>query len=178
MKKWVGLIAVAILVVGGYFIASPYLAASALKTAAIEGDGDSLETSVDFPAVRESLKSQMTIALNEKMQNDPEMSANPFSGLAMLMVPKIVDQAIDVYVTPEGLAQLAQGKKPKADNAPASDGTSTEFEYEWVSIDRFRVTPKTVDGESTPPSLLFERRGFSDWKLIRLELPDDMFDEA
>lgn len=76
MKKLIGLAVAALLVGGGAYAGSPYLAASNLKDAAISGDADQLESQVDFPAVRESLKSQISAALTQKMNSDPGMKDN------------------------------------------------------------------------------------------------------
>ena len=56
------------------YLASPFLAVRQFRNAALAADVDGLDATVDFPAVRESLKSQITVALTAKMANDPEPS--------------------------------------------------------------------------------------------------------
>ena len=109
MKKSAIIAIMSVIIVGlvGIYFGSPYLAARNLKNAAIEADPDELETSVDFPSVRESLKSQLNVAMMTEMQNDPEMKDNPFAGLGAM-----VDRMIDAYVTPDGLAAMVRGQKP------------------------------------------------------------------
>ena len=57
----------------GLYLGSPYLAVRSFKDAARSADVHKLEAAVDFPAVRENLKSQMSIALMPEMINDPQM---------------------------------------------------------------------------------------------------------
>src|SRR5262249_39440932 len=119
MKKRVSLAVAAVLVLAGVYFGSPYLAARSLKQAAVSGDADRLDAAVDFPAVRESLKSQMSAALMKKMAADPEMKGNPLAGLGMMLMPAIIDKAVDAYVTSDGLAALVRGAKPsEAKGAP------------------------------------------------------------
>jgi hypothetical protein len=177
MKKLV-LVAVAALIIGvGAYAGSPYLAASNLKAAAVKGDADQIEANVDFPAVRDSLKSQMSAAMMQKLNSDPEMKDNPFAGLGMMMMPAIVDRAVDAYVTPDGLAAVIRGSKPN--DAKGSDGSTTpniEYDYEWVSSDRFRVNLTNIQKQQSGLALVFERRGVVSWKLIKVDLDDSFFE--
>ncbi len=172
-KKWIfGILAIAV-IVGGIYFGSPYLAARNLKQAAVSGNADTLEAAVDFPAVRESLKSQLNAQLMAKMQNDPEMKNNPFAGIGMMMIPAIIDKALDAYVTPHGIAALARGEKKPG--AAVKGNENVEYDYAYVGLDRFRVKVRNKDRNDKPLGLLFERRGFAGWKLIRVEFPEDVF---
>jgi hypothetical protein len=142
-----------------------------------------LDAAVDFPAVRESLKGQLTTALTQKMNNDPEMKANPFAGLGMILMPTIVGRMIDGMVTPDGLAAMARRGKVEAakagGQAKASVDPDVDYSYDYRGLDRFAVTvasKQTKAGEA--PRFVFERRGLFSWKMIRLEIPDAIFDEG
>lgn len=176
MRKWIA-VAVALLVIaGGIYLGSPYYAVYSLRNAALEADTDKLEASVDFPAVRESLKSQMSAAMMTKMQNDPEMRDNPFAGLGAMMMPAIIDRMVDSFVTPDGIAAMMRGQKP-ADRSAAQANPDIESRTEYVSLDRFRVRLHNKKLNEDGPSFLLERRGFATWKLIKLELPADLLDD-
>nr|WP_298898464.1 DUF2939 domain-containing protein [uncultured Altererythrobacter sp.] len=175
MKKRILLSVIVVLIVGTFYFGSPYWAAYSLKNAAVEGDKDALEELVDFASVREGLKSQMTLALTDAMQNDPEMANNPFAGLGMMLVPAIVEKAVDVYVTSDGITKLSQGKRPT--EADEAENPEPNYSFDWVSIDRIRVTPELGEEKADPPSFLFERKSIFSWKLIKIELSDAMFDE-
>lgn len=171
MKKLVAGAVGAFLIAGGAYAGSPYLAASNLKDAAISGDADQLEAKVDFPAVRESLKSQFSAALMQKMNSDPDMKDNPFAGLGMMMIPAIVDKAVDAYVTPDGLSAMVRGSKPdEAKSQPAAENPNIEYAYEWVNADRFRVKMTNTKTKEAGPTLVFERNGFVSWKLVKVDI--------
>jgi hypothetical protein len=176
LKKYFALAAAVLAIVGAFYFGSPYWTASNFRDTITSGNVDDIEQTVDFPSVRESLKSQMNLALTEKMQNDPEMQNNPFAGLGMMLMPAIVEKAVDAYVTPEGLAKLAQGKAIGDETPTEGADGELEFQTEWVGLDRFRVTIEGEEAEDTGAGLLFERKGFADWKLIKLELPDSAFE--
>ena len=161
----------------GIYLASPYWAVYNFKQAATSADADKLEGTVDFSAVRESLKSQMTAALMKKMADDPAMKDNPFAGLGALMMPTIVEKMVDSFVTPAGISSLAKGNKP-SDSSVATEPNEENISYtnEYVSLDRFRVRLFNKKQRRAGPSLLFERRGIVSWKMVRVELPADLLD--
>lgn len=185
-KKLIGVAAalVALLLVGGY-LGSPYLAMKGLRDAAIAKDRDQLEARVDFPAVRESLKAQLNALMMREMQKAPEAKDNPFAGLVALIVPAIVDRAIDAYVTPEGMVALSQGDRPQvkatglapsdvsAPAMPAPEEPATRARY--VNLGTFQVATrdksKPASGEAV---FVFRRKGLFAWRLVRIDLPKDL----
>jgi len=175
MKKWIVASAALLALVSGVYFGSPYYAIHSLRSAALEADTDKLEANVDFPAVRESLKSQLSAAMMTKMQNDPEMRDNPFVGLGAMMMPAIVDRMVDAFVTPDGIAAAIRGQKPTEVNK-VEDNPKIENRSEYVNLDRFRGRLRNTALNADGPSLLLERRGFASWKLIKLEVPSDLFD--
>ena len=58
-KKLIGALIAIVVVICGYLYASPYLAINNIKKAAEAGDTEKLSTYIDYPSVRESLKSQV-----------------------------------------------------------------------------------------------------------------------
>ena len=85
MKRRTWLIVVAALALFALaYVGSPFWAARQFKQAALSADVDRIEKAVDFPAVRKSLKAQLTPALTQTMQSDPDLRANPFTGLARI----------------------------------------------------------------------------------------------
>lgn len=171
-KKWVAVAAgLALLFVAAYF-GSPYWALRNLKAAAASGDVDRIEAAVDFPAVRESLKSQLTVALTEKLDEDRD--DNPFKGIGTLLMPTIVQRAVDAFVTPDGIASIVKrGQLEKSQaKAPKADLT---YDYNWRSLDRFGITIHAKDVPAArAPMIVLERRGLFTWKMIRLQVPKDM----
>lgn len=174
----------AILTVSVIFLAayagSPFLAARDFIAAARSGDADKLEASVDFPSVRETLKSQLNAKITQKALTDPEANGSLFAGLSMMFGPAIVDKMVDAYVTPDGMAALLGGNRVSLDKAykPSPETTDVDYSYEYISLDRFRVKAHAKDKpESSMASLVWERRGLFTWKLVRFDLPQTIFDD-
>ena len=177
MKKSiiVGFIVIAAAVLG-FYVGSPYLASNDLKSAAASGDSDQLDAAVDFPAVRESLKSQLNAALMIKMQNDAEMQNNPFAGLATMMIPAMVEKAVDAFVTPDGIAAMVRGQKPNA-TVSATKKPEAEYTTSYINLDRFKVTVQNAETSENGPALIFERKGLFAWELVKIELPPNFMDQ-
>ncbi|WP_423141388.1 DUF2939 domain-containing protein [Parablastomonas sp. CN1-191] len=187
--RWLILVAAIVLLAAGVFAAAPYRAAHNLQAAAQAGDRDRLDAAVDFPAVRDNLKSDLGAALTRSLASDPQLKDNPFAGIAALIVPAVVDRGVDAYVTPAAIAALAKGQKPAAaaPAAPAPAGGAParpapaataapriKAHYDWLSLDRFRVRIENAATPAPGPAFLFERRGLITWKLVRIELPADL----
>ena len=174
MKKWIiAALVIVLLILGGIYVGSPYYAIRSLRSAAVEANTDKLEASVDFPSVRDSLKSQLSVAMAKKIEADPEIRDNPFAGLGKLMMPAIVNGIVDTFVTPDGIAAMIRGQKP-TEKAKLETNPDIQSSTEYVGLDRFRVRLRNVRLNEDGPSLLFERRGFASWKLIKLELPEKL----
>ncbi len=176
MKKWIGLAFAAVLLIGAVYFGSPYWAARSLKEAALAADADKLDTSVDFPAVRESLKAQISAAMIRKMNSDPDLKGNPFAGIGLLMMPTIVDRLVDTFVTSDGLSALIRGNKPaEGADVERTENPDIDYDYQWVSADRFRVRLSKKSTGEQGPAFVLDRRGFVSWKLVKLELPESLF---
>lgn len=177
-RKWLAGLAAMIVFFAVAYVGSPFWAARQFKNAAFSADVDRLDAAVDFPAVRESLKSQMTVALTTKMQNDPEMRSNPFSGLGMLMMPAIIGKMVDGFVTPEGMSALMKRGRMERGGSEVKANPDVHYNYDYRNLDRFAVTVTPPDAKSgETPKFVFERRGLFSWKLIRIEIPEKVFSE-
>lgn len=160
----------------GVYGGSAYLAANNVEKSAKAGDAAALDELVDFPSVREGLKSQMNAAMMAKMQNDPEMANNPFAGLGMMLAPAIIERAVDAYVTPDGIAAIVRGQRlndPTKPPAESSENPDVEYESEWVNLDTFKVTARKKSSGEEGPSFIFKREGFASWTLKKIQLPDE-----
>ncbi len=162
-----------VLLLGGYF-ASPYLAVVGLVNAVRANDKDGLEERVDFPAVREHLKAEITASLVAKFRDDPEMQANPFAGLGLALVPMMADKTVDALVTPEGLTHLLAQDQNPSDRKPVF-GLPKDAGY--VTLDRFRVRAPAGKSKTRIIELILRRQGLFHWTLTRIELPKDFLEE-
>lgn len=165
MKKPALLLVLFLALLGGYFVATPYLALRGLGQALDSGDQTALEAHVDFPGLRQNLKDQLSAAFAQKMGEDS--SDNPLAAFAATLAGAFMDPVIDALVTPAGMAQLLSGqKKENAENNDTFAQADTAFE----SLSVFRVTLHQADGDKL--DLFLRREGLS-WKLYRIDLPLD-----
>jgi hypothetical protein len=191
-KLWLVLAVLVLAAALTAYFASPIFAFRSLAEAAETGDEAKLERMVDFPAVREDLKIQLKDRLIGALQQDQALASGPFGQLGALLGPSIVDQVVDVAVTPQGVAAMVRsGRAPLSDMVPtpppaavaepvpapapapdtADDGRETSFAYQGVN--RFRATTTTPEAPDAPLGWVLERRGLIAWKLVRIELPPE-----
>ncbi|ENZ83817.1 MULTISPECIES: DUF2939 domain-containing protein [Caulobacter] len=179
-----------LLLVAAYF-ASPFLALRNLTSAARAGDRDRLEQAVDFPAVRESLKSQLKAAMLQSFSKDESLRDNPFAAFGQMLVVGLVDKAVDAYATPDAIATMvATSRAPKPNKAEPPDQSDTtppptateskakstiETHAAYTDLDHFRVTyHDRKDPDAAEIGLVLERRGVFAWKLTRIDLPANL----
>lgn len=173
-KFWIVAIVVAGLIgIGGWYWASPLYAMSQLRDAAISGDAEELEERIDFPKVRESVKSQMRAVMAAELTK-PEMKDNPFGALGAMMAMGMIDGLVDGIVTPEGMAaMIEQGKMQRPNEAAQENAAAAKKPVEWnvqrEGLDSFTASPVVASGEKAP-SITFERHGLG-WKLANIRIP-------
>lgn len=158
MKRWlVALLVLVLLAAGGWAWGSPYYTLWQMKRAAEARDVDALTSHVDFPAVRTSVKAQ----LSERMHGEGG------GVLGALVRAGIADTVVDAAVSPAGMrvifaaAPLAETERPSTIKLKAS-----EMRYSRTAFDRFHLT--RGDGAS----LEFRLQGLA-WKLTDIRLPPD-----
>jgi hypothetical protein len=136
------------------FLTAPWFAFRALREAAQAGDRQALAELVDYPAVRASLKPQLTPAAAPAPPADPWR--DPVGAIRRMIEPmRPVPPAVDRHMTPEGLYALTAD----ASGGPALPG----LDY-WG--------PRRVRFEVDGATLTFRRRGLFTWKLTHVGLPE------
>jgi len=150
MKRALQVAATVFIVIGVYFALSPYLALRGLRSALYSGDSVVLEDRVDFPRLRENLKAQLNVAMLKNLNS--ELSANPFSALALGLASKLVEGMVDSFVTPAGIASLARGERPDTGSIAPTSSSSTKEPFANArvtreALDRFSVWVPNDKGE-------------------------------
>jgi hypothetical protein len=149
----------ALLVVAATSFASPWWTLQRLQSAVAHRDADAVSAQVDFPALRESVKSQVIAS----------MKGNSSLGTSFAMM--LVNPIVDMVASPRGVAiMLEQGRIKFPKLAPhASDASVAperpHYAVNYRSWDRFAV--KTQDGD-----FIFRRAGLWSWKLAGIETAD------
>lgn len=180
MKKIISLIVLVLIALGGYFYATPYLAISNLGKAVKEGNTTKVSEYVDYDHLRQNINRQLKIVVTEKMMNDPELNNNPFAGLALAMVTKIVDEATDTLVSPEGMSAMLDGKKPSNSTGGESNSESSSDKTPWEKAEKgydgydwFVVSVLSAEGYKV--DFKFRRQGLTGWKLSEIKFPSEFF---
>ena len=175
MKKWIALALVALLALGAYVAAGPYLTVRAIRHAVQAQDPAALAREVDFPLLRASLKAQMEDRLLRRA--GMEAQADPIGAFGLSLASGAIDGAVDLMVTPSGLAALMEGRAvwrrvaggmsgDGGADAPREPLHDAAYRYESAS----RVTATVRDGDGDPYVFVLHRDGLR-WKLADIRLP-------
>lgn len=157
-----------------WYFASPAYALSQLRDAAESGDKAQLEERIDFPKVKESLKSQFSALMMKEVAKAKEEEGGGFAAFGAMMAMAMIQPMIDGLVTPEAMSNMIkEGKLKRAkEAAPAPAAKPVDWSIDRDGLDRFRAIPTAEKGEE-PPALVFERHGLG-WKLADIDLPDEL----
>jgi hypothetical protein len=191
-------IAVVVVLVIVLSYASPYLILNRLHDAVQARDSQTIDRYVDYPALRVSLKQQVTQMLSRRV--DTQKLQHPLAALGALVGMALVNPLVDAYATPDGVAALLAGMPPKGDpgevppsagdqpsedqapqqqapsvasSAPAgaqSAAPRAKGSAGYRDVNTFAVT-YARGGDSLPYSVIFHRRGWFSWQLDAVELP-------
>ncbi|HTI66180.1 MAG TPA: DUF2939 domain-containing protein [Caulobacteraceae bacterium] len=190
-RFWAGLAVFAVLAAVAWYVLSPFQAFADLAEAGRTGDRGRLEALVDFPAVRDGLKTQLNTRLSTALSSDRALSDGPFGALGALLGPTVVDQVVDAAVTPDGVAAIIRsGRAPLSDvtggktalppppdtapppppGAPPARAKPPGARFAYADLNHVRATTVSSDSAHAPLTWVLERRGLG-WKLVRIELP-------
>jgi len=181
------LFAVVVLVLA-WFFATPYLTFRSLKSAAEARDAAALMRHIDFPALKQSLRSNLRLKLTEslgQMHNDNPYG-NVLGAAGAEQLVKFADPLLDAAITPEVVTALMQGNTGKAnpDKKGGSLATpfeqlsgvrSTEGEMVWSAryqdFDTFALTLRQKESDKEWVTFLMKRHGLASWKVSGVRFP-------
>lgn len=179
-KLLTSLVLAVVVLVAAAWAAAPVFAGQALIRAAKAGDARKLETLVDFPALRASLKEELNQELMARMGRDPRVADSGLGGLGLLLAPMILSGAVDTVVTPEVLAQMvttAEAPDPTrsgpAEPADHADDKDIHQAWGYRDLNHFAVTLTDRDQPNQHLALILERRGVFSWKLAAVDLQSE-----
>jgi hypothetical protein len=109
MKKLVGLIILGLL---GFYVGWPAWSGYRISTAVAGKDAATLATKVDFPAVRESMRPVVSVAVERELDAQMKQAGGAFGNLLggdlkKQMLPQLVDGVLTTLVTPENVIRIA-----------------------------------------------------------------------
>lgn len=157
---------------------APVLTAQALIRAAKAGDAGAIEKLVDFPSLRDSLKSELNTELMARMSRDPRVAESGLGGLGMMLAPMILSGAVDAVVTPRVVAHMVTTaeapdptRRPKPEPAEGrAEGRDIHQAWGYRGLNEFAVTLTDRDRPDDHLALILERRGLFQWKLAAVDL--------
>lgn len=161
------LFVIALIAGAGWVYAGPHLALRKLQRAADAGDTRALNELVDFPALRGSVKENVSGSVSRELSDRTGLPG--VGALGGYLAGRVVNPVVDAAVTPAGVAALASGRLPTEgggrdgeDRRTLPEGLKRKFGYEGMG--RFEV--RYVDRESGAErlALIMSREGL-DWKL-------------
>lgn len=165
--------------VGSY--ASPYLTMHEMRSAIVDNDADAFSSYVDYPALRENLRAQMMVALQQKAADDPEIQGNGGAALGMAMAAGVVNEVIDVFITPSSVMKMVSKGQPRsaarttqpADSTSADSSSSHQKDYSVRYRNWSTVVATANENGPEPIAFIFKRDGLWSWKLTGIKLPLD-----
>lgn len=152
----------------------PFLTLYSIKESIEEKDSSKLSQNIYFPELRSNLKNQINLSLSDRINK--KLNDNPLRFLAEGLADIVVDETLDVFLTPDGLGRLIDGEDPSSiirnNKKLDTDGEGIEvlesIEFKYQSMNRFIVLIETVNKKQI--ILHLDRFGIK-WKLVNVILP-------
>ena len=131
MPKWISMI-----IIGGFAVgltiwfASPYSAVHGIEKAMAINNANALSEHVDYDALRANLKLRFSSYLSES--SNPNMPGI-FKQAISTQLSGIIGAAVDVYVTPDMLDRVMQGRGlgVEGNTSPNPQSTSKSWNLRW-----------------------------------------------
>ncbi|WAT18740.1 DUF2939 domain-containing protein [Aurantiacibacter sp. MUD11] len=165
MKKYLAVFSLTALVIGGWYLASPYWSLMKLGEAVRDRNVAELQERVDYPALRASAAEQFGRIARERIEE-----GNLLEQLGRAAASALDRNGDDFTLSPEVMVDtlltddLARNLVP-----PDIQGPPLGFDIERQGFDRFVALGIHDDG-TRGPDLIFERDGLG-WDLVGFELP-------
>ncbi|MBV8215875.1 MAG: DUF2939 domain-containing protein [Verrucomicrobia bacterium] len=179
MKKTLVIVVAVLLILAlaGYVV-SPFLYVSSLKGAFLAGDSNKLANLVDFPALRESLKEQVATILTQQTKESSGSNQSPFAALSAFVGPAFLNQAVDMYCTPEAIAGLVKKNNQAKSNTQSFIKIPGPSDLDWSKLKNFSFTGPTSFRIGTNHITLFARLEGPGWKVYRMEVSPDFLEDT
>ena len=165
--KWkIAAVAAALIVLASgtlWYFESPAWTLQRMKDAAQSHDADALNAYIDYPALRDSLKAQLTA----RMMAEAHKDKSGFGALGMAVGSAMMGPMVDRLVSPAGMrAALLANEHENAPPAASALHVPEEPVIVRRNFSEFFVTAKHQPNSG----LVFKRHGLS-WMLSGVKLP-------
>ena len=152
----------------------PFLTLYSIKESIEVKDSSKLSQNIYFPELKSNLKNQINLSLSDRINK--KINNNPLRFLAEGLADIVVEETLDVFLTPDGLGRLIDGEDPysiirnnkKLDKKDDGVEVLESIEFKYESMNRFIVFINTVNKKQI--ILHLDRFGIR-WKLVNVILP-------
>ena len=174
MKKVFISLLLFLVLVSTYLGLGPFLALYSIKESIEAKDSNQLSKNIYFPELRANLKDQINLSFSDSINK--RLNDNPLRFLAEGLADIVVDETLDVFLTPDGLGRLMDGEDPssiirnnkKSEKKDSGVEVLESIEFKYQSMNRFIVFINTVNKKQI--RLHLDRFGIK-WKLVNVILP-------
>ncbi len=159
MKYAIGFAAILLGLLAWLFIA-PLVAANDLRQALQSADTIAIERNVDFPALRENLRGNLSAAITDT--NDPK---NGIEMLSKAIAGAFVSPLMDLIITPQGLSAIY---KNGIGGLKGSTDADIQVSSGLQGLDRYNLVVTDTKDPENSVTLVMMPRGLQ-WKLVGLK---------
>lgn len=167
---------------GAWLWFAPHLTVHAMREAAERGDAEALSSHVDFPALRDSARTQFAARVSDRLGGN-----SGWSRLGGDFATALASPAIDAMISPEALTVIFAGRDmrsrysgPASETPPAADAAESRggidtarwrLSMGYDDLSTFSVKVANDGLGPAPSRLVFKRHNLLWWKLSGIELP-------
>ena len=167
----------------GYLYSTPYISILYLKSAIDNQNPEEASKYIDFPSVRNSLKSQLKVSLKDK--NMKYKNENTVGNIGRVLLDpffdSIIDRTLNYTVTPKGLQLLLMtgklSKNDPLDNNMNKDlqikKDNSQIKFHYKNANQFVLSSFSPQANKTIKAY-WNRDGIIHWTLNSIELPDNL----
>ena len=178
-----------VLLLGGYFVASPWVALVRFKEDARARRTEKMADYVNFPAVQASLKAQMRNKIKAEVgrQDDDFAAATQILGAAVANL--VLDPVVEKVASPQGMVAIMNGENPlpglnKLDiavqppaptpptppqpNASPHAQARRQWRLSYTGLNQAVI--RAVPAEEDAPYLVMQRKGLFGWQVVDVQL--------
>jgi hypothetical protein len=154
------------------FATRPWATFTAIQHASVAKDYRALNKLVDFPALRASVKANLTRELEARTADSSSLGAQ----IGTMLGNIVIGPMVDLVVSPLGLAYILEGYSPQESasmsqspgNAKSQPAPDISYVTRWDSLSQYAVELHK-EGKLVS-TLILRRYGWFEWKLAGVEL--------
>ncbi len=174
-KKVKSLIGAALVALGAYYIASPYVAANSLAKAVQTRNAEAASEYIDFSALRVSVRDKLQAKVAQEAAKDGAAGAV----LGMAFASMLIEPIVNAFVSPQGLIAVLNGEEPQmfGEEKEASKESTEKrlvertgkanFSIKYSGLNKVEIVNKDKPSDG---GFIFTRHGLFKWKITELSM--------